>query len=306
LGRLDLRRTGRAHARECAGRGAPSHGGGVRTAQEGDCARAPHRHHPAILEPPDRQHAGTPRLLRSPAHQASDGSPAEGGLSQTMSSAINLKLGARKPAQAGKPDASAMEMERRIIWVRWLAILVSLGALPFLSSSLSHQSLVTLLALIGLGAIYNLTLLVIILPRKPGGLTSGYISAIGDTLLVTGGVAVTGGLESPFFLAYFVVTVTTAVRFGGLAAIVAVLTIALSYTAVVYYDNTVAGTSLALSALTNLAMRTGFVAITGLFVGFVGDRARRAERALEEELQRAHASLSEVTVGAHRDPQLWT
>jgi len=84
-----------------------------------------------------------------------------------MSSAINLKLGARKPAQVGKPDASAMEMERRIIWVRWLAILVSLGALPFLSSSLSHQSLVTLLALIGLGAIYNLTLLVIILPRKP-------------------------------------------------------------------------------------------------------------------------------------------
>ena len=127
-----------------------------------------------------------------------------------MSSTINLKLGARKPPQTGKPDASAMEMERRIIWVRWLAILVSLGALPFLSSSLSQQSLVTLLALIGLGAIYNLTLLVIILPRKPGWLTSGYISAIGDTLLVTGGVAVTGGLDSPFFLAYFVVTVTTA------------------------------------------------------------------------------------------------
>src|SRR6267143_1351141 len=124
-----------------------------------------------------------------------------------MSSAINLKLGARKPPHAGKPDASAMEMERRIIWVRWLAILVSLGALPFLSSSLSQQSLVTLLALIGLGAIYNLTLLVIILPRKPGWLTSGYISAIGDTLLVTGGVAVTGGLDSPFFLAYSEVTV---------------------------------------------------------------------------------------------------
>src|ERR1700731_3659313 len=218
-----------------------------------------------------------------------------------MSSAINLKLGARKPAQPGKPDASAMEMERRIIWVRWLAILVSLGALPFLSTSLNRQSLVTLAALIGLGAIYNLTLLIIILPRKPAWLTSGYISAIGDTLLVTGGVAVTGGLDSPFFLAYFVVTVTTAVRFGGLAAIVAVLTIALSYTAVVYYDNTVAGTALTLSALTNLAMRTGFVAITGIFVGFVGDRARRAERALEEELQRAHASLSEVTVELNRD-----
>src|SRR6184192_2459960 len=118
-----------------------------------------------------------------------------------MSSSINLKLGARKPGDAGSPDASAIEMERRIIWIRWLAILVSLGALPFLASSLNRQSLVTLLALIGLGAIYNLTLLVVLLPRKPQWLTSGYISAIGDVLLVTGGVAV-----------------TTALRFGGLAA----------------------------------------------------------------------------------------
>src|SRR4030088_370358 len=133
-----------------------------------------------------------------------------------MSSTINIKLGARKPAQPGRPDASAMEMERRIIWVRWLAILVSLGALPFLSASLNPQSLVTLLALIGLGAIYNLTLLVILLPRKPRWLTSGYISAIGDTLLVTGGVAVTGGTAgppaTPFLLAHFVVAGTTAVR----------------------------------------------------------------------------------------------
>src|SRR5438045_983307 len=222
-----------------------------------------------------------------------------------MSSSINLKLGARKPGDAGSPDASAIEMERRIIWIRWLAILVSLGALPFLASSLNRQSLVTLLALIGLGAIYNLTLLVVLLPRKPQWLTSGYISAIGDVLLVTGGVAVTGGtagpLASPFFLAYFVVTVTTAVRFGGLAAIVAVLTIALSYTAVVYYGNTVLGTALTLNDLTNLAMRTGFVALTGIFLGFVGDRARRAERALQEELERAHASLSEVTVELNRD-----
>src|SRR2546430_6833626 len=218
-----------------------------------------------------------------------------------MSSSINLKLGARKPGDAGSPDASAIEMERRIIWIRWLAILVSLGALPFLASSLNRQSLVTLLALIGLGASYTRTLLVVTLPRRPAWLTSGYISAIGDVLLVTGGVAVTGGLASPFFLAYFVVTVTTAVRFGGLAAIVAVLTIALSYTAVVYYGNTVQGTALQLNDLTNLAMRTGFVALTGIFVGFVGDRARRAERALQEELERAHASLSEVTVELNRD-----
>src|SRR5437667_10951838 len=173
-----------------------------------------------------------------------------------MSSSINLKLGARKPAAAGQPDASAIEMERRIIWIRWLAILVSLGALPFLASSLNRQSLVTLLALIGLGAIYNLTLLVVILPRRPAWLTSGYISAIGDVLLVTGGVAVTGGLASPFFLAYFVVTVTSAVRFGGVAALTAVLTIALSYTAVVYYNNPINGTTTTFKHLRDLARPT--------------------------------------------------
>ena len=217
-----------------------------------------------------------------------------------MSSSINLKLGPRKPVAVAKnPDASAIEMERRIIGVRWLAILVSTGALPFLN--LGRQSLLPLAGLIGLGAIYNLTLQVLVLPRKPTWLTGGYISAIGDVLLVTGGVAVTGGLQSPFFLAYFVVTVTSAVRFGGVAAITAVLTIALSYTAVVYYNNTVNGTPLTLKDLTDLAMRTGFVAITGIFVGFVGDRARRAEQALQEELERAHASLSEVTVELNRD-----
>src|SRR5260370_7783257 len=133
-----------------------------------------------------------------------------------MSSSINLKLGPRKASDAGKPDASAIEMERRIIWIRWLAILVSLGALPFLASSLNSQSLLTLLALICLGALYNVTLQVVLLPRKPELVTSGFISAIGDVLLVTGGVAVPGGLGSPFFLPSFLVTLTTAVPFAGL------------------------------------------------------------------------------------------
>src|SRR5260370_2383476 len=127
-----------------------------------------------------------------------------------MSSSINLKLGAGKPFDARRPDASAIEMERRIIWIRWLAILVSLGVLPFLASSLNSQSLVTLLALIGLGAIYNLTLLIVLLPRKPEWLTSGYISPIGDVLLLTAGASVTGGLASPSFLCYFLLTGTTA------------------------------------------------------------------------------------------------
>src|ERR1700738_2347338 len=132
-----------------------------------------------------------------------------------MSSSINLKLGARKPYDAGRPDASAIEMERRIIWIRWLAILVSLGGLPFLAPTLNSQSLVPLLPLIGLGAIYNLTLLVVLLPRKPQWLTSGYISAIGDVLLVTGGVAATGGTAGPLASRFFLALLVGAGPTGG-------------------------------------------------------------------------------------------
>ncbi len=217
----------------------------------------------------------------------------------TKSSSINLKLTKRAaPSTPKSAEGSTLEMEKRIIVIRWLAIMLATGALPFLN--LGRQA-VPLMALIAVGALYNLIFQIFILPRKPEWLTSGYISTVGDVLLVTGGVAVTGGINSPFFLAYFVTTVTAAVRFGGVAAMTAVLTIVLSYSGVVFWFDSVNGTPLLNKDLTDLALRTGFVAITGIFVGFVGDRARKAERALEEELDRAHAALSEVTVELNRD-----
>ena len=212
---------------------------------------------------------------------------------------INLKLSKRAaPNQPKSAESSAVGLEKRIIMIRWLAILLATGALPFLN--LKQQTL-PLVALIAVGAVYNLLFQVFIVPRKPAWLTGGYISTIGDVLLVTGGVAVTGGIQSPFFLAYFAATVTAAVRFGGVAAMTAVLTIVLSYSGVVFWFDSVNGTPLVSKDLTDLALRTGFVAITGIFVGFVGDRARKAERALQEELDRAHAALSEVTVELNRD-----
>ena len=60
-----------------------------------------------------------------------------------MGTSINLKLGTSKAARsAGTADASAVEMERRVITIRWLAILVCSGALPFLNLG---KSLVPLL-----------------------------------------------------------------------------------------------------------------------------------------------------------------
>jgi diguanylate cyclase (GGDEF)-like protein/putative nucleotidyltransferase with HDIG domain len=212
---------------------------------------------------------------------------------------INLKLSKRAaPVQPKSAESSAVEMEKRIIMVRWLAIGLATGALPFLN--LKGET-IPLAALIAVGAFYNLLFQVFIVPRKPAWLERGYISTVGDVLLVTGGVAVTGGIQSPLFLAYFAATVTAAVRFGGVAAITAVLTIILSYSGVVFWSASVSGPALESKDFTDLVLRTGFVAITGIFVGFVGDRARKAERALQEELDRAHAALSEVTVELNRD-----
>src|ERR671935_14228 len=199
------------------------------------------------------------------------------------------------PDRAQTAEASAVEMERRIIVIRWLMIMLATGAVPFLR--LSRQQVVPLLALIAVGVVYNLLFQLYVVPRKPAWLTRGYLSTVGDVLLVTGGVAASGGIESPFFLAYFVATVTAAVRFGGVAAMLAVGTITLSYTGVVFYIDLVAASH----HVTDLALRTGFVAVTGIFVGFVGDRARKAERALQSELERAHAALSQVTVELNRD-----
>jgi len=217
-----------------------------------------------------------------------------------MSGAIKLTLAKRTPPTKTQTiEGSAVEMERRIIMIRWLSIALATLTVPFLH--LKPAQAFPLVGLIAVGAVYNTVLQFVLLPRKPAWLTRGYISAIGDVLFVTGGVAVTGGITSPFFLAYFAVTVTSAVRFGGVAAILGVATIVLSYSGVVFYTDLDNGVWPAGRDLTDLALRTGFVAVTGIFVGFVGDRARKAERALQDELERAHAALSQVTVELNRD-----
>src|SRR5437660_193681 len=195
-----------------------------------------------------------------------------------MSGALKLKFSKRDQAGTGaNSEPAAIAMERRIVALRWLAMLLATGTLPFLH--LGGQTIL-LMSLIGLGAVYNLALQFVVVRLKPGWITAGYFTTIGDILLATGGVAVSGGIHSPFFLAYFWGAVIAAVRFGGLAAITAVVTIAISYSAVVYYVASLNGTQLGGSDLTDLALRTGFVALTGMTVGLLGYRARNEEHAL--------------------------
>jgi diguanylate cyclase (GGDEF)-like protein/putative nucleotidyltransferase with HDIG domain len=217
-----------------------------------------------------------------------------------MSAVLKLTLskhGAPTKALTAAHQA-ALDMERRVVFIRWLAIIVATGALPFLH--LGNET-VPLMALVVFTAGYNLALQVLV-PRGPRWLNPGYISSVGDVLICTAGVAISGGITSPFSLAYFLVVAMVAVRFGGLATIMAVTTTTVSYFAVVYYVNFRAG-QLAdpVTSFTNVVIQMGFVGLTGFFSAFLGDRARKAEQALQEELERAHAALSQVTVELNRD-----
>ncbi|MDQ6885571.1 MAG: hypothetical protein M3077_15250, partial [Candidatus Dormibacteraeota bacterium] len=88
-----------------------------------------------------------------------------------MGTSINLKLSKRAaPSKPKSAESSAVEMEKRIITIRWLAILLATGALPFLN--LKGQT-IPLISLIAVGAVYNLAFQVFIVPRKPAWLERG-------------------------------------------------------------------------------------------------------------------------------------
>jgi len=216
-----------------------------------------------------------------------------------MSGARKLTFAKRgAPAKASTAAQAAVEMERRVVFIRWLAIAVASGALPFLRLG---SGTIPLMGLIVLTAAYNLALQLFV-PRGPRWLNPGYVSSVGDVLICTAGVAVSGGITSPFSLAYFLVVAMVAVRFGGLATIMAVSTTTVSYLAVVYFVNfRNGGLADPVTAFTNVVIQMGFVGMTGFFSAFLGDRARKAEQALQEELERAHASLSQVTAELNRD-----
>ena len=101
-----------------------------------------------------------------------------------MSGAIKLTLAKRTPPlKAQTMEASAVEMEKRIIMIRWLSIALAALTVPFLH--LKPAQAFPLVGLIAVGAVYNTVLQFVLLPRKPTWLTRGYISAIGDVLFVT-------------------------------------------------------------------------------------------------------------------------
>jgi signal transduction histidine kinase len=107
----------------------------------------------------------------------------------------------------GLPDA--FKVEWQLVPARWLAIGVVLPVLPWLGfSAQAHNNA---LLILGFAALFNLAVQVA-LHRRPALLASGYVTALGDTLLSLGMVHLAGGFDSPLSSVFFVVGVSIALR----------------------------------------------------------------------------------------------
>jgi PAS domain S-box-containing protein len=117
-----------------------------------------------------------------------------------------------------------LTVEWQLVSARWLAIVIVLLELLWLQ--LSDREHTSALLIVGVGALYNLAVQQAV-HRRSGLLAFGYVTALGDTLLILAMVELAGGFDSPFASVFFVLCVSIAMRCGfGPALSMALLVIA--------------------------------------------------------------------------------
>lgn len=190
------------------------------------------------------------------------------------------------PSRAVGDDLATMAAgEQHAVRVRWIGLAVGCIASPFL---LRGGQVLALWAFCVFAAVYNVVLTLYVIPRRPRWLLNGYATSLGDIVLASGAVFFTGGLRSELYLAYFLVAVASAVRFGNRTARVATAAVVAAYLSIV----ALTPGDLTRGALGLVLIRMGFMAATAFFAGFVADRARAAERGLHEAYDNTLAALS--------------
>lgn len=178
-------------------------------------------------------------------------------------------------------------MEKRIIIIRWIGIVLAAPIVPFLG--LPH--LAWIYGVIIYAVFYNFLFQFYLLPHKSQWVKKPWLLTIGDLLMTTAIVYLTGGLKSDFYDIYFLLAVLSAIRFGGTAAVMSTAMSMLAYVLTVFIH----GEKHWLYAFAVIFLRMGFVGATGIFVGYVGDKARQVEYELQNELDQAHAQVNEST-----------
>ena len=189
---------------------------------------------------------------------------------------LDPRLPGGPPVLSGALPSSVLELERRLIRIRWVGIAAVIPALA-LAHLGPHRALEAGLVLV-LAVAYNLAVL-LALARGPGLLRGGYATSAADALLSVMMLLLIGGFDSPFNALLFTVAISVAMRYGyGPAAVLSSLFVGMD-----------AATGLAWGRAdwAPFLVRSGFLVITTLLVGYLRQQAARAEVALAERLRRA-------------------
>lgn len=188
-------------------------------------------------------------------------------------------------------------MEKRVIIIRWLGIIVGITTVPFLEL----QDSFPMYLLIGYALVHNTIFQFFIIPYRNHWLLKSAILTISDNIMTSLAVYLTGGLDSDFYLIYFLLAVLSAIRFGRREAMVSTLISTVLYVLLVVYKASEPLTSMNIAVI---ILRMGFVVITGVFAGYLGDRTRQIEIDLEKELDKAYAQLNKSITLLNQNPEL--
>ena len=182
----------------------------------------------------------------------------------------------------------SLQLEWRLVAVRWLGIVIMTPGIPLAHLSASNSR--AAYAVLFFAAVYNL-IIQLCIRYRPSVFTNGYVTAIGDTLLTIAMIKIGGGFGTPFYYLLFTVTIAEAMRYGYGPSLATVII-------VVFLDLLESGGSKdAIDA--TFVMRSGFLLITAVLAGYLRDQARRAEGALQERLRQADLlNQATATLGA--------
>ena len=210
-----------------------------------------------------------------------------GALSRSVELEFDVSRGGDE-SWLGHSLAATIKTERQAILIRWIGSLSAAAVAPFLFHG---PELMGVWGVCFFALLYSLFFTQFVIPRHPQWLLNGYLTTTGDAALATAVIAFSGGLKSDFFVVYYLVAVVSAIRFGGGKALYSIGVETLCYALVV----TATGADRGISTLATILFRMSFGAMTAVLVGFVIDRARAAERELENAAVQAKQQLSDAT-----------
>ncbi len=158
--------------------------------------------------------------------------------------------------------------------------------------------------LLGLGVVNLILSLALLLGFRPS-LFFGLFSLTADILVFSGAIYFNGGLASPFYVFYFILILSAAIRFGQLGGLFAALLSSVGYGAVVYgFGATAPLVRFILPADVLFGIRVLFFFLAGLVGGLLSSRERaqrlrreESERILEEQARRLQEMVTLQELG---------